>query len=42
LSVDDEENKEEPDFNKVFQKTESKPKISKLRKRLANKVKVVE
>lgn len=42
LSIDDEESKEEPDFNKVFEKKESRPKKSKLRNRLANKAKVVD
>jgi hypothetical protein len=42
LSIDEDETKEEPNFNKVFQKSESKPKKSKLRNRLANKAKVVE
>ncbi len=42
LSIDDEDSKIEPDFNKVFQKTENKSKKSKARNRLANKAKVVD
>lgn len=41
MSIDEDEEREAPDFKKVFEQSESRPKKSKLRNRLANKAKVV-